>query len=349
VRKKMKRSIMLFIVAAFVSVILWDTTRAAQRVVVLEKLGIGMTGSLNVDELLHVENTTADGNAAIALENDANQWLLRVETDESLRILDTSTVISEIENGATTYGGFHITSSETVINEGGNDQDVRVEASGEANALFVQGSDGNVGIGTTSPAVGLHGVVTAGKFLWADSEADNNDKALRLGTEHYDVDEEPVFAMVSIATTAANTLNIGGGTALGNAATMIKLFTAANNTTTTGTERMRIDSSGYFYFTDRLVDLGDTDSYIESLGTGYWHVYGGGSLLLNINPLTVTLGNGVDLWVQDEYVQFTERSAPAAPSSNQAYLFSQDNGSGKTQLCALFATGAVQCFATEPP
>jgi len=191
--------------------------------------------------------------------------------------------------------------------------------------------------------------VTAGKFLWADSEADNNDKALRLGTEHYDVDEEPVFAMVSIATTAANTLNIGGGTALGNAATMIKLFTAANNTTTTGTERMRIDSSGYFYFTDRLVDLGDTDSYIESLGTGYWHVYGGGSLLLNINPLTVTLGNGVDLWVQDEYVQFTERSAPAAPSSNQAYLFSQDNGSGKTQLCALFATGAVQCFATEPP
>jgi len=86
--------------------------------------------------------------------------------------------------------------------------------------------------------------VTAGKFLWADSEADNNDKALRLGTEHYDVDEEPVFAMVSVATTAANTLSVGGGTALGNAATIIRLFTAADNTTTTGTERMRIDSNG---------------------------------------------------------------------------------------------------------
>ncbi len=38
------------------------------------------------------------------------------------------------------------------INDSGNDADFRVEGVGEANALFVQGSDGNVGIGTSSPA-----------------------------------------------------------------------------------------------------------------------------------------------------------------------------------------------------
>lgn len=41
---------------------------------------------------------------------------------------------------------------EAVFNEQGNDSDFRVEASGVANALFVQGSDGNVGIGTNLPS-----------------------------------------------------------------------------------------------------------------------------------------------------------------------------------------------------
>lgn len=47
-------------------------------------------------------------------------------------------------------------------------------------------------------------------------------------------------------------------------------------------------------------------------------------------------------------MQFVEIAAPAAPAANNVRLFSQDNGSGKTQLCAIFATGVVQCFATEP-
>jgi hypothetical protein len=43
-----------------------------------------------------------------------------------------------------------------------------------------------------------------------------------------------------------------------------------------------------------------------------------------------------------------EVAAPAAPSANGYVIFAQDNGSGKTQLCARFATGASQCFATQP-
>ena len=47
-------------------------------------------------------------------------------------------------------------------------------------------------------------------------------------------------------------------------------------------------------------------------------------------------------------LQFTERTAPSAPSTNKVVIFAQDNGSGKTQLMALFATGAAQQVAIEP-
>jgi hypothetical protein len=41
-------------------------------------------------------------------------------------------------------------------------------------------------------------------------------------------------------------------------------------------------------------------------------------------------------------------AAPSAPPANTAMLFSRDNGSGKTQICVRFPTGAVQVIATEP-
>ncbi|MEX0896172.1 MAG: hypothetical protein WDZ94_04555, partial [Patescibacteria group bacterium] len=50
-----------------------------------------------------------------------------------------------------------------VFNQQGNDADFRVEASGQANALFVQGSDGNVGIGTSNPARKLE-IADSGAF-----------------------------------------------------------------------------------------------------------------------------------------------------------------------------------------
>jgi len=46
----------------------------------------------------------------------------------------------------------HMSATETVFNETGVDTDFRVEASGVANALFVQGSDGYVGINNSAPA-----------------------------------------------------------------------------------------------------------------------------------------------------------------------------------------------------
>lgn len=46
-------------------------------------------------------------------------------------------------------------------------------------------------------------------------------------------------------------------------------------------------------------------------------------------------------------LQFTERTAPAAPATNNCILFSEDNGAGKTRLVARFPTGADVVLATE--
>lgn len=66
----------------------------------------------------------------------------------------------------------------------------------------------------------------------------------RVGTPHYTNAEEPVAAWTIQSGAAASDLYIGGGTGVFNAVTTIHFYTAANTTTTTGTERWQIDSSG---------------------------------------------------------------------------------------------------------
>jgi hypothetical protein len=48
------------------------------------------------------------------------------------------------------------------------------------------------------------------------------------------------------------------------------------------------------------------------------------------------------------YHEMAEMTAPAAPAANSVRIYAVDNGSGKTQLMALFATGAAQQIAIEP-
>lgn len=47
-------------------------------------------------------------------------------------------------------------------------------------------------------------------------------------------------------------------------------------------------------------------------------------------------------------LEFLEQTVPSAGAANTARIYAVDNGSGKTQVCALFSSGAAQCFATQP-
>lgn len=47
-------------------------------------------------------------------------------------------------------------------------------------------------------------------------------------------------------------------------------------------------------------------------------------------------------------LQLEEQTAPAAGATNTVRIYAQDNGAGKTQLMAIFPTGAAQQLAIEP-
>ena len=76
------------------------------------------------------------------------------------------------------------------------------------------------------------------------TRTNSTTKSGRLGIPHYTNTEEPVAMFLAQSTSTENSFNLGGGSALLNAATSLAFYTATNNTTTIGTERMRITNAG---------------------------------------------------------------------------------------------------------
>jgi hypothetical protein len=67
-------------------------------------------------------------------------------------------------------------------------------------------------------------------------------------------------------------------------------------------------------------------------------VYGVGAAVVGVRAANTTTGGALN---------FLEQTAPSAPAANQVVIYAVDNG-GKTELMALFPTGAAQQIAIEP-
>ncbi len=79
--------------------------------------------------------------------------------------------------GAVTIASTLVVDVAAVFNESGANVNFRVEGVGIANALFVQGSDGNVGIGTGSPTHKLH-VLSTGLVRTMSESTDTTGRAI---------------------------------------------------------------------------------------------------------------------------------------------------------------------------
>ena len=122
--------------------------------------------------------------------------------------------------------------TETIINNAGIDADFRVESDGSTHALFVQGSDGNVGIGTT-PSVKLHvrGSAVSGATF-------NGDDGLTI--------EQAGGGGSNINLIASNNTGVLFSDAAARAVGLINYDHSGNSMrfNTNGSEAARIDSGG---------------------------------------------------------------------------------------------------------
>ena len=121
---------------------------------------------------------------------------------------------------------------------------IRLDGRPDADSIFNSG--GNVGIGTDSPISPLQviGGTSYQNISIGSSLNDNTIKRAGITFPHYDAQEEQVALINSYIDANISYVSIGGSAAAFNAAENIRFYTAANNNTLSGTERMRIDSAG---------------------------------------------------------------------------------------------------------
>ena len=120
-------------------------------------------------------------------------------------------------------------------------------------------SSGNVGIGTSSPTgdltIGRNGNASGGNIMLG-SATNNTNKYGVITSQSYNssTDTEGFATIATQGISDTNLVTIGGGIGEVDSATQVRLYTSSATGTRTGTERMRIDSSGN-------VLVGTTDQY----------------------------------------------------------------------------------------
>lgn len=163
--------------------------------------------------------------------------------------------------------------------------------------LCYDDTNNRLGIGTASPlslldvASGLYdnaSAVMIGADIGAGTRTDATRKFAVISSPHYLSAEQRVLGMTFDNQVSANVINIGGQAGTNqNAATEIRFWTAANNATLDGTQRMTLDSSGN-------VGIG-TASPSQAL-----HVVGNVQLtpttLSNISEINVVRNDATRLW-----------------------------------------------------
>ena len=189
------------------------------------------------------------GNTAIQLGNTVTTL-----NNMTLANVTISSGTSNLATTAITNG----TSNVTIASSGGN---ISMATNGTT-AVTIDTSQ-NVGIGTASPsyridAVGT-GTASTGILRTSSNLTNSTIKYGYYTVGHYTNATAPFGFIQGESNSTENNVHIGGGAGEVTAATRIDFYTAANNSTTSGTERMRIDSSG-------VVMVGKTTSNNTSNG-----------------------------------------------------------------------------------
>jgi hypothetical protein len=167
--------------------------------------------------------------------------------------------------GGSNVSRIYMTDTETIFNDSASDLDFRVESATDANALFVQGSDGFVGIGASSPAAKLQVGWGSDQLQFTNPSAGKK----RIGASYTGYVSDNIYASMDLQSAGSS----GGDISF--------------NTTPSGgslTERLRIDESGRVligYTANTTV--ADFNSATQVVGQGTADYHGASSSIIGFS------------------------------------------------------------------
>ncbi len=199
-------------------------------------------------------------------------------------------------------------------------------------ALGIGSSDSPTYVdGTFTGRVAIGGAANVHEGVTPSLEVTTSSRVKRLSGLSFfgDNDEGPIFVLAKSRSAVAGTLVFPeGGDSLG-----------------------RIDFEGANPAAPRF----DIGAQIDAIAGSKWTATNR-ETSLEFSVVAPGVNNlGVALTIQSDsglklarYLQMAEIAAPSAPPANGGRLFLEDNGSGKTRLMIIFATGVAQQVAIQP-
>ena len=192
------------------------------------------------------------------------------DPDELLELYKVGTQL-KLSGGAADYATFAVAADGALT--------ITTVDADAAEADIILAPDGNVGIGTAAPDEPLDVLYSGTNFhniRLTTSKSNSTDQRVGINVQHYTSAEEPITLIGSRVTSTVAEGYIGGGFSTQNAVKSINFYTAADNTTVTGTQRMIIDENGNVGIGDTTPDarLKVEDTSITTGSAHYFGIYG---------------------------------------------------------------------------
>lgn len=252
--------------------------------------------------------------------------------DEAGEITMSVSMGSSIARNLFNINGFSgvVGEGEVIVNEDGRDVDFRIESDNNTNALFVQGSTGNTGIGTSSPSSILH-LFSSGTslsphlllestfdnatgypvFTFRKNEATPSDGDV-LGVIHFDGDDSgggnEVFSSITGSSDDVSNADEGG---------RLHFQVQMNNV-----QRSMLSLDGYI----GVVDQGEIIFNQDSQNIDFRVETDGNANGMYLDGTTENFGHNTGTFdgTSRGVIAVFNGTAPAAGTANQSYMYAKD-------------------------